>query len=241
MDAAVDARALMERQRAMAQQVIDRDDLPLPPKLVAGVDAAFPEGGATTRAAVVVMRYPELEVIETASCEQPTPLPYIPGLLSFRELPAIVGALERLSTSPELVLCDGQGRAHPRRFGIACHLGVTTGLATIGVGKSRLCGRSETPGAEKGDVADLLNGEEVIGRVLRSRSRVRPIYVSVGHRVGLDTAVDLVLACTPRFRLPEPVRAADRLAGHAAVSLRQGAPGKLRRPSGHRVRRGRRA
>lgn len=213
MDDAFDVRTLVHRQRAMARQVIDRDDLPLPPRRIAGVDAAFPNGGRTTRAAAVVMRYPELEVVEAVSHELPTTLPYIPGLLSFRELPAILGALERLSMSPDLLLCDGQGRAHPRRFGIACHLGVTTGMATVGVGKSRLCGRNEAPGAEKGDVADLIDGEEVIGRVLRSRSRVRPIYVSVGHRVGLDTAVELVLACTPRFRLPEPVRQADRLAG----------------------------
>ncbi len=213
LSGAVDVRALMARQRAMAQRVIERDDIRLPPKRVAGVDAAFPDGGRITRAAVVVMRYPELEVVEAVTHELPTVLPYIPGLLSFRELPAIAGALERLSNSPDLVLCDGQGRAHPRRLGIACHLGVTTGLATVGVGKSRLCGRHEAPGSEKGDSADLYDGEEIIGRVLRSRSRVKPIYVSVGHRVALATAVELVLACTRRFRLPEPVREADRLAG----------------------------
>ena len=145
--------------------------------------------------------------------EQPTELPYIPGLLSFRELPAILAALQRLPTPPDLVLCDGQGRAHPRRFGIACHLGVTTGLATIGVGKSRLCGQHGEPGPRKGSAVDLVDGEEVVGRVLRSRDRVRPLDISVGHRVSLQTAVDLVLDCTPRYRLPEPVRRADRLAG----------------------------
>jgi len=209
----IDARALIERQKTLARQVIDTDDLRLPPGLVAGVDAAFPDHGRTTRAAAVLMRFPELELVEETVHEQPTELPYIPGLLSFRELPAIVAALRRLSTPPALVLCDGQGRAHPRRFGIACHLGVTTGLATIGVGKSRLCGQHEEPGPDKGSTADLLDGDEVIGRLVRSRNRVRPLYVSVGHRVALDTAVELVLACTPRYRLPEPVRRADHLAG----------------------------
>lgn len=213
MTASVDTAALLERQREMARLVIDRDDLRLPPSLVAGVDAAFPDRGRTTRAAAVLMRFPDLDPIDEVVFERPTALPYIPGLLSFRELPAIVGALERLSIPPELVLCDGQGRAHPRRFGIACHLGVTTGLATIGVGKSRLCGRHDEPGPEKGSAVNLVDGEEVIGRVVRSRTRVRPLYVSVGHRVGLDTAIDLVLACTPRYRLPEPIRRADRLAG----------------------------
>lgn len=209
----IDTRPLIERQRELARGVIDSDDLRLPPSLVAGVDAAFPDRGRTTRAAAVLMRFPDLELVDEVVHEQPTELPYIPGLLSFRELPAIVSALERLSIPPELVLCDGQGRAHPRRFGIACHLGVTTGLATIGVGKSRLCGRHDEPGPGKGSTVDLVDGDEVIGRVLRSRDRVRPLYVSVGHRVSLDTAVDLVLACTPRYRLPEPVRRADHLAG----------------------------
>ncbi|NBD96226.1 MAG: endonuclease V, partial [Gammaproteobacteria bacterium] len=114
--------------------------------------------------------------------------------------------------------------AHPRRFGIACHLGVTTGLATIGVGKSRLCGSHEEPGTEKGAAVDLVDGDEVIARVVRTRSRVRPLYVSVGHRVSLATAVDLVLACTPRYRLPEPVRRADRLAGKKSSNSSSGEP-----------------
>ena len=212
MASGIDGRALMARQRELAGQVIARDDLRLPPRLVAGVDAGFPDDGRTTRAAAVLMRYPELELIDEVVFEQPTELPYIPGLLSFRELPAVLGALERLSTRPDLVLCDGQGRAHPRRFGIACHLGVTAGLATIGVGKSRLCGQHEAPGPKKGSAVDLLDDGEVIGRVVRSRDGVRPLYVSIGHRISLETAAALVLACTPRYRLPEPVRRADRLA-----------------------------
>lgn len=212
MASGIDARALMARQRELAGQIIERDELRLPPKLVAGVDAGFPDGGRTTRAAAVLMRYPDLQLVDEVVFELPTELPYIPGLLSFRELPAVLGALERLSIRPDLVLCDGQGRAHPRRFGIACHLGVTTGLATIGVGKSRLCGKHEEPGPEKGSAVDLIDNDEVIGRVVRSRDRVRPLYLSIGHRVSLDTAVELVLACTPRYRLPAPIKRADQVA-----------------------------
>jgi deoxyribonuclease V len=211
--ARIDARALFEEQRRLAGEVVDRDQLPSDLRWIAGVDAAFPDGGRITRAAAVLLSWPALEIVEQAAFECPTELPYIPGLLSFRELPAVAAALSRLSQRPDLVLCDGQGRAHPRRFGIACHLGVVTDLATIGVGKSRLCGRHDEPGTYKGQFTDLVDNGEVIGRVLRSRERVRPIYVSVGHRVSLDTAVDRVLACTPRYHLPEPIRAADRLAG----------------------------
>lgn len=208
-----DARQLIALQRRMAQSVIEQDDLNRPVQLIAGVDAAFPDRGRTTRAAAVLMRYPDLDVIDQAVAQRPTSLPYIPGLLSFRELPAVLDAIEALSQTPDLVLCDGQGRAHPRRFGIACHLGVETGLATIGVGKSRLCGQHEEPGIAKGSAVDLVDGDEIIGRVIRSRHNVRPIFVSIGHRVDLDAAVNWTLACTTRYRLPEPIRRADRLAG----------------------------
>ena len=207
---------MIEQQKRLAGQVIQVDLVPDRIQTVAGVDVAFPGQGRTTRAAAVVMSYPALELIDEAVVELPTIMPYIPGLLSFRELPGVIKALESLSTTPDVVLCDGQGRAHPRRFGIACHLGVETGLATIGVGKSRLCGSHEEPGPHKGDRARLMDGDECIGMVLRSRDRVRPLFVSVGHRVSLDTAVALTLTCTPRFRLPEPIRRADRLAGQSA-------------------------
>lgn len=193
--------------------MVRKDDVPQHIGTVAGVDVAFPDGGAVTRAAAVLMSFPGLELIEQCAVERPTELPYIPGLLSFRELPAVLAALAGLNRQPDLVLCDGQGLAHPRRFGIACHLGVTTGLATIGVGKSRLCGVHAEPGPNKGDAAELIDRDECIGKVLRSRAGVRPIYVSLGHRVSLERAVALVLACTPRYRLPEPIRRADHLAG----------------------------
>lgn len=207
------ASALIEQQRRLAGQVVVDDALPARLGAVAGVDAAFPDAGRTTRAAIVLMSYPGLEPLEQAVAELPTRLPYIPGLLSFRELPAILAALDQLSSAPDLVLCDGQGIAHPRRFGVACHLGVETGLCTIGVGKSRLCGSAREPGQRRGASSALLDRGETIGRVLRTRTGVRPVFVSPGHRVSLKTAARLVLECTPRYRLPEPIRAADRLAG----------------------------
>ncbi len=207
------ASELIEQQRRLADQVVVDDALPARLRAVAGVDAAFPDGGRTTRAAVVLMSYPGLEPLDEAVAELPTRLPYIPGLLSFRELPAMLAALDQLSSTPDLVLCDGQGIAHPRRFGVACHLGVETGLCTIGVGKSRLCGRAREPGQRRGASSALLDRGETIGRVLRTRTGVRPVFVSSGHRVSLETAARLVLDCTPRYRLPEPIRAADRLAG----------------------------
>ncbi len=198
-------------QRELAGKVCLTDDFTRPPETVAGVDVAFPEGGRISRAAAVVVEFPRLETIATAACEIPTPFPYIPGLLSFRELPGILRALDELPVTPDVILCDGQGIAHPRRFGIACHLGVETGLPTLGVGKSRLCGHHVEPGPEKGDRVNLTDDEDVIGQVVRTRTRVRPVYVSPGHRISLEAAVTLALACTHRLRLPVPVHLADRL------------------------------
>ena len=181
---------------------------------VAGVDAGFEAAGRITRAAVAVLSWPGLEPLEDAVVRRETSFPYVPGLLSFRELPAVLEALERLSTLPDLLLCDGQGIAHPRRFGIAAHLGVLTDLPAIGVGKTRLVGSHEPVPEPRGARTALKDGDEVIGAVLRTRTRVKPVYVSIGHRVSLETAVDLVLRAAPRYRLPEPIRRADRLASH---------------------------
>lgn len=181
-------------------------------RLVAGVDTGFPEQGRMARAAVAVLSFPQLAPVETRVVCEPTPFPYIPGLLSFRELPVILHALEELSVLPDLVLCDGQGIAHPRRLGIAAHLGVVTGLPTIGIGKSRLVGEYREPGPEKGCVTPLMDACQRIGTVVRTRTAVRPLFVSPGYRTDQDSAVEWTLACTGRYRLPEPIRLADRLA-----------------------------
>lgn len=179
--------------------------------LVAGVDVHV-SGEGLGRAAVVVLDAESLEPRHLAVAERATGFPYVPGLLSFRELPVALDCFERLGVMPDLVLCDGQGRAHPRRLGLACHLGLALDVPTIGVAKSRLVGSHEPVGEERGARAPLVDGHDVVGAVLRTRSGVRPLYVSVGHRVGLDTAVEWVLRCAPRFRLPETTRAAHRLA-----------------------------
>lgn len=203
-----EARAIQERLRGRVLRADDFGSV----RHVAGTDVAFEDGGRITRGAIAVLRFPSLELVEHAIARRPTSFPYVPGLLSFREIPALLAALQRLRIVPDLVLCDGQGIAHPRRFGLACHFGVLTGLPSIGVAKSRLVGRHAEPPAEKGGRSDLLDGDEVIGAVLRSRTGVRPLYVSTGHRVGLESAVRYTLACCTRYRLPETTRWADRLA-----------------------------
>ncbi len=190
---------------------------------VAGVDVGFPRGRQTARAAVAVLGFPDLSPCDQTVVCRPVAFPYVPGLLSFREVPAVLAALEALRELPDLILCDGQGQAHPRRFGIACHLGVLLDRPTIGVAKSRLVGRHGPLPEEKGAWVPLYDGSERIGAVLRTRSGVAPLYVSVGHRVSLETAIELVLRCTTRYRLPETTRAAHRLAsGGASCSQDRG-------------------
>jgi len=200
-----------EIQDQLRDHVIRKDALGAV-RRVAGTDVAFEQGGTVTRAAAAVLSFPELELIEHTLARRPTCFPYVPGLLSFREIPAVLDALAGLSETPDLILCDGQGIAHPRRLGLASHLGVVTGLPTIGVAKSRLIGTHAEPGRNKGSRVPLMDGDEIIGMVLRSRTDVRPIYVSIGHRVSLETAVRYTLACTSRYRLPETTRMADKLA-----------------------------
>lgn len=193
------ARAL---QSTLAPQVERRNRMGVI-RRVAGVDVGFENGGRTTRAAVVVMDAQSLETLDEVLHREPTCFPYVPGLLSFREIPALLGAFRKLSIKPDLLMCDGQGIAHPRRLGIAAHLGLLMDLPAIGVGKSRLVGEYEEPGNERGAWSALRDRKEVIGRVLRTRSGVRPLFISTGHRVSLPTAARLVLACASRFRLPE--------------------------------------
>jgi deoxyribonuclease V len=202
------ARAVQEK---LSSRVIRENRLG-PVRFVAGVDVGFEHDGRITRAAVAVLDLPGLALQDQALSRSPTRFPYVPGYLSFREIPAILAALDQLSIAPDLLLCDGQGLAHPRRFGLACHLGVLTGVASIGVAKSRLIGTHGDLPAQKGAWVPLLDKGETIGAVLRSRSGVSPLYVSIGHRIDLPTAIDYVLRCTTRYRLPETTRHAHRLA-----------------------------
>jgi deoxyribonuclease V len=190
---------------------------------VAGVDVGFEQGNTITRAAIAVLDYPSLTLREWTIARQPTRFPYVPGLLSFREIPAVLEALERLSVLPDMLLCDGQGIAHPRRFGIASHLGVLLDLPTIGVGKSRLTGSYEEPAESKGAWSPLTDKGEEIGCVLRSRCGVKPLFVSPGHRVSIASARQWVMNCLTRYRLPETTRWAHRLAsGDIPESIMQG-------------------
>jgi deoxyribonuclease V len=204
-----EAKAIQEKLRS---EVITQDRLPEPLQYVAGVDMGFEDDGKIGRAAVAILSFPDLEVQETAIAYRPTTFPYIPGYLSFREIPAVLDALAQVQISPDIILCDGQGIAHPRRFGIACHLGIILDLPTIGVAKSLLLGKHEELPEAKGSWQPLLDRGETIGAVLRSRTGVKPLYVSIGHRISLPTAIDVVLRCTPKYRLPETTRLADKLA-----------------------------
>jgi len=204
-------RAAIAVQQRLRSKVV-RLGRPRAVRTVAGTDVGFEHGGAIARAAVAVLSFPELELVDYAVVRRPARFPYVPGLLSFREMPALLAALDRLRVKPDLLLCDGHGLAHPRRFGLACHLGVLRGIPSIGVAKSRLVGEHAEPAQRRGASAALRDRGETIGAALRSRTGTRPIFVSIGHRVSLPAAVRYVLACTTRFRLPETTRWAHRLA-----------------------------
>lgn len=204
------AEALTVQQR-LRQSVVCHTDFDTV-HTVAGVDVGFEQAGKITRAAVVLLSFPELTLLDSVLIRQPTRFPYVPGLLSFREAPAILEALSGIDSPPDLLLCDGHGFAHPRRCGLACHLGLLSGIPSIGIAKSRLWGEHALPGQRRGDWQPLMDGDEIVGAVLRTRLNVKPVYVSIGHRIDLPTAIEYVLACTPRYRLPETTRLAHKLA-----------------------------
>ncbi len=181
-------------------------------RVIAGVDMS---ATGVARAAVVLLSYPELETIEIARAEKPLDFPYVPGLLSFREGPAVTAAFARLSRRPDLVMFDGQGIAHPRRIGIAAHIGVLLDLPSIGVAKSVLVGRSADPGPDPGDWAPMTDKGEVVGAALRTKPRVKPVYISIGNRIDLPSAIQWVLAVCRGYRLPEPTRRAHNAAATA--------------------------
>jgi len=213
---ALTPREAIALQRRLSSRVIRTNRLGRV-RFVAGTDVGFERGGQTTRAAVAVLSFPELELVDYAIARQRTRFPYVPGLLSFREVPALLAALARLTVRPDLLLCDGQGIAHPRRCGLASHLGLVSGLPTIGIAKSRLIGAYDKPPQRRGVWTPLRDGGRTVGAVLRSRANVRPLFVSTGHRVRLTTAIAFTMACVTRFRLPETTRWAHRLASGAKI------------------------
>lgn len=201
-----------EIQVSLAKQVVTQNGS-LNPRLVAGVDISSPNAENIATAAVVVLHYPDLEVVEVAEARDRVKFPYVPGLLSFRESPLILAACEKLCNVPDLVLVDGQGLAHPRRFGLASHVGVLLDLPTIGCAKSILCGQHGPVGEEPGSHAELIDNGEVIGAALRTKPETNPVYVSVGHRISLASALQWVLKCCRGYRVPEPTRLAHLAAG----------------------------
>ena len=202
----------IQLQRDLAGRLIDDQPLDITSiRRVAGVDVSVKNG--MSQAAIVVARFPDLRPIETVTAQMPTQYPYIPGLLTFREGPVLETAFGRLQQVPDVFLFDGMGRIHPRRMGIAAHMGLWLDRPTIGCGKTHFVGEYDAPAPEKGAYSDLMYQGEQLGVVLRTRKNVKPVYISVGHRAELRSAVQFVLACTPKFRLPEPIRMAHNAAG----------------------------
>ncbi len=201
----------VEIQQDLRARLIAQDDSHRGFRIVAAMDVSYDRRSPWLFAAIVVVRLPELQVVETSTVRSCARFPYVPGLLSFREAPAGLKAWERLKTRPDCLICDGHGYAHPRRFGFACHFGLWVDLPTIGLAKSVLVGEFEPLGQVRGSVTDLVHEGEVVGAVLRTRERVEPVFVSVGHRIGLPTAVATILNCASGFRIPEPMRQAHAL------------------------------
>lgn len=203
--------AIALQQELRAEVVADRPLDLAALRLVAGVDVSVKDD--RSQAAVVVATFPDFRVVEIARAARPTPFPYVPGLLSFREGPVIEEAFGKLGTEPDLFLFDGNGIAHPRRMGIASHMGLWLGRPTVGCGKTRLTGRHDPVPPEKGAWAPLIDKGETVGAALRTRAGTNPVFVSPGHLCDLAGAIDLVMRCSPKFRLPEPVRLAHNAAG----------------------------
>ena len=200
----------LQLQKNLASKVVKHNQLN-EIQLIAGVDVAYAKESDKLVAAIVILDADTLEIIESVTADDNAKFSYIPGLFSFRELPSLVKAFAKLQNKPDLIVCDGQGYAHPRRFGLACHLGVLFDIPAIGCGKTRLLGEADTPGTERGEMTPLIDNNEIIGNVLRTQADVNPIYVSIGHRITLATACEWVLKLSPKYRLPETTRMADQL------------------------------
>lgn len=186
---------------------------------VAGVDVAYEKEGDRFAAAAIVLEADSLAIAASVTATGSVEFPYTPGLFSFREIPPILQALSQLAIAPDLIVCDGQGVAHPRRFGLACHLGVLLDVPTIGCGKTCLVGAVEQPERERGSFASLVDKGEEVGRVLRTQDGIKPLYISIGHKVSLETACDWILTLTPKYRLPQTTRLADQLVRHKLKAL----------------------
>ncbi len=199
-------------QKQLALKVSRSDEI-VSPKYIAGVDIAAGKAGGIACAAVVVLSYPGLQLVELEVAQGRLELPYIPGLLSFRESPLILAACRKIKTSPDLIMVDGQGIAHPRRLGIASHLGLLLDKTTIGCAKSRLCGSNLMPGDEPGSYEEITDNGEIIGATLRTKTGVKPLYISTGHKINLENAVYWIMRCCRGYRLPEPTRLAHLAAG----------------------------
>lgn len=210
----INLEQLMQTQQALAKQVKCDDDFNASINYVGGTDVGFEDNGKITRAAIVILRYPTFEVVEYHIARVETGFPYIPGYLSFREYPALLAAWQQVTQKPDLLFVDGQGVAHPRRLGIASHLGLLLDMPTIGVAKKRLCGQYEILPKQAGNVTPLQDKQEQIGWVLCSKNNCNPLFISTGHRVSQDSALNWVNLCLRGYRLPEPTRWADAIASN---------------------------
>ncbi|MEE1762254.1 MULTISPECIES: endonuclease V [unclassified Streptomyces] len=215
---ATEEQALAVQDELRGKVVLDETGPPPGTGHVTGVDVAYDDERDVVAAAAVVLDAATLDVVAEATAIGQVSFPYVPGLLAFREIPTVLAALDALPCDPGLVVCDGYGLAHPRRFGLAAHLGVLTGLPTIGVAKNPFTFTYDDPGAARGNTSPLLAGTEEVGRALRTRDGVKPVFVSVGHRVALDNACAHTLALTPSYRLPETTRKADSLCRRALLT-----------------------
>jgi deoxyribonuclease V len=201
-----EAKAIQIRLRDSIEPVWDGREV----RTVAGADVGFPDK-RTVRATVVVLSFPDFRILESSVSMQACTFPYVPGLLTFREAPGLLSALEGIKTPPDVLLCDGQGMAHQRRMGLASHVGLLLDCPVIGCAKSVLCGTFDEPGKARGASSPMFDRGEVIGAAVRTRDGVKPVYVSIGNRIDLETAVDVVLRCSPKYRIPQPLRLAHRL------------------------------
>ena len=205
-------REFIDIQKRLSENILQKDEVETA-RFIAGVDISAGRRGGQAKAAVVVLNYPDLKLVEIGLAEGALDVPYIPGLLSFRELPLVLQACRKVAIKPDLIMVDGQGIAHPRRLGIASHLGLMLDIPAIGCAKSRLCGDCGMPGNEEGDYTYIKDKGETIGAVLRTKRTVKPMYISTGHKICLENAIKWVMDCCRGYRLPQPTRLAHLAAG----------------------------